>query len=151
MSAFNVVRFRVKPGRDQEFLDAHRKAAEEGFPGAQRIALIKTGDNSYCVVGEWKSFDHIAGARPRMISLLDSFRDCLEDLGGGLGVTDPVSGATVFQVSAAAPKARRKKPAKRKATSKRAKPDAKRKTGAKSSGRKPAKKAAKRKGARKRA
>jgi hypothetical protein len=150
MSAFNVVRFRVKPGRDQEFLDAHHKAAVEGFPGAQRIALIKTGDNSYCVVGEWKSFDHIAGARPRMISLLDSFRDCLEDLGGGLGVTDPVSGATVFQVSAAAPKARRKKPAKRKATSKRAKSGAKRKTGAKSSGRKPAKKAAKRKGARKR-
>ena len=24
MTAFNVVRFRVKPGRDQEFLDAHR-------------------------------------------------------------------------------------------------------------------------------
>ena len=150
MSAFNVVRFRVKPGRDQEFLDAHRKAAAEGFPGAQRIALIKTGDNSYCVVGEWKSFDHIAGARPRMISLLDSFRDCLEDLGGGLGVTDPVSGTTVFQVSAAAPKARRKKPAKRKAASpKRAKSRAKPKTRAKSSARKPAKKAA-RKTARKR-
>src|SRR6266550_4183265 len=107
MSAFNVVRFRVKPGRDQEFLDAHRKAAEEGFPGAQRIALIKTGEHSYCVVGEWKSFEHIAGERPRMISLLDSFRDCLEDLGGGLGVTDPVSGETVFEKNTAAPKARR--------------------------------------------
>ena len=145
MSAFNVVRFRVKPGRDQEFLNAHRKAAEEGFPGAQRIALIKTGDNSYCVVGEWKSFDHIAGARPRMISLLDSFRDCLEDLGGGLGVTDPVSGETVFQVNSAAPKARRKKPAKRKAAApKRKKASAKRPV------RKPAKKASKKKGARKR-
>jgi hypothetical protein len=149
MSAFNVVRFRIKPGRDQEFLDAHRKAAEEGFPGAQQIALIKTGDNSYCVVGEWKSFDHIVGARPRMLSLLDSFRDCLEDLGGGLGVTDPVSGETVFHVSAAAPKARRKKPAKRKAKSKRAKSSAKPKKRAKSSGRKPAKKAS-RKTARKR-
>ena len=145
MSAFNVVRFRVKPGREQEFLNAHRKAAEEGFPGAQRIALIKTGDNSYCVVGEWKSFDHIAGARPRMISLLDSFRDCLEDLGGGLGVTDPVSGETVFQVNSTAPKARRKKPAKRKAASpKRKKASAKRPV------RKPAKKASKKKGARKR-
>ena len=145
MSAFNVVRFRVKPGREQEFLNAHRKAAEEGFPGAQRIALIKTGDNSYCVVGEWKSFDHIAGARPRMISLLDSFRDCLEDLGGGLGVTDPVSGETVFQVNSAAPKARRKKPAKRKAAApKRKKASAKRPV------RKPAKKASKKKAARKR-
>jgi Antibiotic biosynthesis monooxygenase len=146
MSAFNVVRFRVKPGRDQEFLDAHRKAALAGFSGAQRIALIKTGDNSYCVVGEWKSFDHIVGARPRMISLLDSFRDCLEDLGGGLGVTDPVSGETVFQVNSAAPKARGKKPAKRKAKPKRAKSSA-RKAGGK---RKPVKKAGKRKGARKR-
>ena len=145
MSAFNVVRFRVKPGRDQEFLNAHRKAAEEGFPGAQRIALIKTGDNSYCVVGEWKSFDHIAGARPRMISLLDSFRDCLEDLGGGLGVTDPVSGETVFQVNSAAPKARRKKPAKRKAAAPKPK-----KASAKRPVRKPAKKASKKKGARKR-
>ena len=145
MSAFNVVRFRVKPGRDQEFLDAHRKAAAEGFPGAQRIALIKTGDNSYCVVGEWKSFDHIAGARPRMISLLDSFRDCLEDLGGGLGVTDPVSGETVFQVNSAAPKARRKKPAKRKAAAPKPK-----KASAKRPARKPAKKSSKKKGARKR-
>jgi len=145
MSAFNVVRFRVKPGREQEFLNAHRKAAEEGFPGAQRIALIKTGDNSYCVVGEWKSFDHIAGARPRMISLLDSFRDCLEDLGGGLGVTDPVSGETVFQVNSAAPKARRKKPAKRKAAAPKPK-----KASAKRPARKPAKKASKKKGARKR-
>jgi hypothetical protein len=31
-----------------------------------------------------------------MIATLDSFRDRLEDLGGGLGVTDPVSGEAVF-------------------------------------------------------
>src|SRR5256885_9995115 len=120
MSAFNVVRFRVKPGRDQEFINAHRTAGEDPFPGAQRIALIKTGDNSYCVVGEWDSFDNIVAARPRMISLLDTFRDCLEDLGGGVGVTDPVSGETVFEKNTAAPKARRagggrKAPAKRNA------------------------------------
>jgi hypothetical protein len=30
-----------------------------------------------------------------MIALLDSFRENLEDLGGGLGVTDPVSGEAV--------------------------------------------------------
>ncbi len=146
MSAFNVVRFRVKPGREQEFLDAHRKAAVEGFPGARQITLINTGDNSYCVVAEWESFNKIVDARPRMISLLDSFRDCLEDLGGGLGVTDPVSGETVFQANSAAPKARRKKPATRKAASpKRKKASAKRRPA-----RKPAKKASKKKGARKR-
>src|SRR6266566_3725025 len=120
MSAFNVVRFRVKPGRDQEFINAHRKATEEGFTGARRVVLIKTGEGSYCVVGEWDSFDNIVAARPRMISLLDTFRDCLEDLGAGVGVTDPVSGETVFEKNTAAPKARRagggrKAPAKRKA------------------------------------
>src|SRR6266853_94913 len=50
-------------------------AAVEGFPGARQITLIKTGDNSYCVVAEWESFNKIVDARPRMISLLDSFRD----------------------------------------------------------------------------
>jgi hypothetical protein len=31
MTAFNAVRFRVKPGRDQEFLDAHKKTAAIGL------------------------------------------------------------------------------------------------------------------------
>jgi hypothetical protein len=152
MSAFNVVRFRVKPGRDQEFIDAHRSASEEGFTGARRITLIKTGDNSYCVIGEWNSFDNIIAARPRMISLLDSFRDCLADLGGGLGVTDPVSGVALFDKNTAAPKARRAGGASRKGTAKRkaaapkrAKAGARRKAGAKPAGRKPAKKPAARK------
>jgi hypothetical protein len=30
-----------------------------------------------------------------MTPILDSFRDTLEDLGGGLGVTDPISGPSV--------------------------------------------------------
>jgi hypothetical protein len=35
-------------------------------------------------------------ARPNMGSTLESFRNTLEDLGGGLGVTDPVSGPVVL-------------------------------------------------------
>ena len=38
----------------------------------------------------------LAAARPHMIATLDTFRDTLEDLGGGLGVTDPVSGPVVL-------------------------------------------------------
>ena len=38
----------------------------------------------------------LAAARPEMIATLDSFRHLLEDLGGGLGVTDPVSGPVVL-------------------------------------------------------
>lgn len=97
MSAFNIVRFRVKPGREASFLEAHRRA-DPTFKGFQRGSLVKTGDRGYCFVGEWDSFDSIVAARPQMIALLDSFRADLEDLGGGLGVTDPVSGETVVDL-----------------------------------------------------
>jgi quinol monooxygenase YgiN len=98
MSAFNVVRFRVKPGREEAFIAAHRRAGA-AFKGFLRGSLVKTGDRAYCMVGEWDSFDSLAAARPEMIKLLDTFRADLEDLGGGLGVTDPVSGSVVLELS----------------------------------------------------
>ena len=94
--AMNVVRFRVKPGREEEFLQAHR-GAQTHLPGFRRFSLVKTGERSYCVVGEWDSLESLVAARPQMIATLDGFRDTLEDLGGGLGVTDPVSGEVVLQ------------------------------------------------------
>ena len=97
MKAFNVVRFRVKSGREKEFLDAHRKAHPD-FAGFKRFVLIKTGDRTYCVVGEWDSHESMVAARPKMTAMLDTFRDTLEDLGGGLGVTDPVSGEVVLEM-----------------------------------------------------
>ena len=97
MTAYNVVRFRVKPGRDKEFIDQHRKAKTD-FKGWRNGALVKTGDQTYCFVGEWDGFDSIVAARPGMIGMLDGFRDMLEDLGNGLGITDPVSGETVLQL-----------------------------------------------------
>ena len=97
MSAFNVVRCRVKPGREQEFLDAHKKMNLE-FAGGKASNLIKTGDRSYCWIGEWNDMADIAAARPAMIANLDVVRDLLEDLGGGLGVTDPVSGPVVLNL-----------------------------------------------------
>jgi len=95
MTAFNAVRFRVKPGRDQEFLDAHRKI-DSNWPGLRHVNIIKTGDRSYCIIAEWTDVDALVKARPIMIATLDSFRDTLEELGGGLGVTDPVSGPVVL-------------------------------------------------------
>jgi quinol monooxygenase YgiN len=95
MTAFNAVRFRVKPGRDQEFLEAHEKTARD-WPGLRRVNLIRTGERSYCVIAEWESMEALAAARPQMIATLDGFRDTLEDLGGGLGLTDPVSGPVLL-------------------------------------------------------
>lgn len=98
MTAYNVVRNRVKPGREKDFEQAFRDAAERQHPGMRKLAVIKTGDRNYCIVGEWDSMDAIAAARPEMIKTLDTFRDMLEDLGGGLGVTDPVSGEAVVEI-----------------------------------------------------
>ena len=95
MTAFNAVRFRVKPGRDQEFLDAHEKTAAN-WPGLVHANMIKTGDRTFCIIAEWTDTDALAKARPNMVATLDSFRDTLEDLGGGLGVTDPVAGPVVL-------------------------------------------------------
>jgi predicted metal-dependent hydrolase len=51
MTAFNAVRFRVKPGREQEFLEAHNKV-ERNWAGLQHVNIIKTGDRTYCIIAE---------------------------------------------------------------------------------------------------
>ena len=96
MTAFNAVRFKVKPGRDEEFLEAHRRVDRE-WPGLNRVNLIQTGDHSYCIIGEWQDMDSLAAARPHMTATLDSFRDTLEEVSEG-NVTDPVSGPVVLEL-----------------------------------------------------
>src|SRR5262249_35847167 len=86
-------------------LDAHRKA-RPNFKGFVDGAMVKTGDHTFCIVVKWASFKSIINARPGMIAMLDSFRDCLDDLGNGMGVTDPVSGESVGTLKLAAPKAK---------------------------------------------
>ena len=64
MTAFNTVRFRVKPGRDQEFLDAH-KSVEANWPGLMHANIIKTGDRSYCIIAEWNDMEALRQRRGR--------------------------------------------------------------------------------------
>ncbi len=95
MTAFNVVRFKVKPGMEESFLDAHRSVA---WPGMRHANMIKTGEGRYCIVAEWDSTEALTAGRPHMIATLNSFRETLEDLGGGLGVTDADSGPVVLSI-----------------------------------------------------
>jgi len=113
MTAFNVVRFKVKPGSEQQFVDTQRseRPTFKGFLGG---SLIKTGDQTFCFVGEWRNFQSIVNARPQMVGMLDKVRDLLEDLGSGLGVTDPVSGQTVVRMGAPKTAKKKKAPARRK-------------------------------------
>ena len=95
MTAFNVVRFKVKPGREQDFLDAHT-TLQADWPGMVHANIIQTGEQTYCIIAEWTDMGALAAARSQMIETLNGFRDTLEDLGDGKGVTDPVSGRVVL-------------------------------------------------------
>jgi hypothetical protein len=49
-----------------------------------------------CIIAEWESMGALVAGRPQMIATLDSFRQTLDDLGGGQGVTDAVAGPVVL-------------------------------------------------------
>ena len=71
MTAFNAVRFRVKPGREQEFLEAHKKV-EANWPGLRHEEnMIKTGDRTYCIIAEWSDMEALANARTQMVATLE--------------------------------------------------------------------------------
>lgn len=97
MTIFNVVKFKVKAGQDATFLDAHR-GGKVKWPGLLRGNIIKTGERSYCLIGEWTNEAALVAARPQMIETLNSFRAALEDLGDGRGVTDAVSGPVTVEL-----------------------------------------------------
>lgn len=97
MTVFNVVRFKIKPGMDKTFLDAHGGVARS-WPGVRHANIIKTGEQRYCIIAEWDSMEALVAGRPQMIATLDGFRHTLEDLGNGLGVTDAVSGPVVLAI-----------------------------------------------------
>ena len=97
MHAFNVVKFTVKPDQETAFLDAHRNGKAK-WPGLLRGTIIKTGERSFCLIGEWQSADALTAARPAMIKTLDSFRSLLEDQAGGRGITDAISGPAALEL-----------------------------------------------------
>jgi antibiotic biosynthesis monooxygenase (ABM) superfamily enzyme len=91
------VRFRVKPEREQEFLD-RQKSVEANWPGLKHANMIRTGERTFCIIAEWNDMESLAKAQPSMAASLDSFLDTLEDLGGGVRVTDPVSGPVILSL-----------------------------------------------------
>ena len=97
MSAFNVIRFRTKPGRQQDFIAAHRKSKTD-WPGLKHANLVQVGERGFCLIGEWKDEESLVAARPKMIETLNTFRDCLEVLSPQMGVTSPMSGPVVLKM-----------------------------------------------------
>ena len=96
MTAMNVVHMRVKPGKEEEFLRIHKEFEATPMPGGRNFRIMKSGERSFVIVGEWDSMAAMVAARPTMIGNLDRIRPLLEDLGGGRGVTEPWSGEVVL-------------------------------------------------------
>ena len=95
MSAYNVVRMRAKPGRIDELIAYWReRPLHEGMTA---ITVVRTGEREICLIGRWTEMEALVAARPAMVAALDEHRGKLEDLGHGLGVTDPVSGEAVLE------------------------------------------------------
>ena len=99
MKAMNVVHMRVKPGMEAEFIRLHSDFDMKAMPGGRNFWLVKSGERSFVVVGEWDSMAAMAAARPAMIASLDKLRPILEDLGGGRGVTEPWSGDVALHMA----------------------------------------------------
>ena len=64
MTAYNIVRMRVKEGHEDEYMALHKQLFATAGPdmkaaGLRRFSLVKTGERAYCVLGEWESFDSI--------------------------------------------------------------------------------------------
>ena len=97
MQVYNVVKFRVKAGEEAAFLDAHRDGKAK-WPGLEHGVIIKTGEQTFCLIGTWPNQEAMVSARGAMIKTLDSFRATLEDQGEGRGITDAVSGAVVLDL-----------------------------------------------------
>lgn len=109
-TAFNVVKFRARRGLETDLVEAHREA-RTNFRGFRRGWLVNTGKRDFVFIGEWTSYASLAAARPKMTAMLDTFRDTLDDLGDGLGVTEPVSGEVVVELEPKQAATRKKRPA----------------------------------------
>ncbi|MAV24239.1 MAG: hypothetical protein CBE38_04185 [Gammaproteobacteria bacterium TMED278] len=96
MSGFsNVVRFVVKEGSENDFLEVFKTFSKE--EGEIYSFLVQTGDREYVAVGTWESEDALVNARPSLIGNLDKMRDFLEEISPDLGVTDPRSGNIIME------------------------------------------------------
>ena len=96
MSHYNIVRFRVKPGMDRDFLEAHRPGMVN-WPGLRQGVIVHTGEGAYCLIGEWQDENVMKAAMPEMLSKLDTFRHVL--VAGETGVTDAASGPAVLALA----------------------------------------------------
>jgi hypothetical protein len=89
MTAFNLVRFRVKPVSEGDFIAAHC-AIRQGCSGVRKGSLTKPGDQTLCIIGVWSGMRALANACPKLIGVPDGVHHFSKIWATVWGVTDPV-------------------------------------------------------------
>ena len=89
------VRFQVKTGQEDAFVDAVMKFDASQHPGCVSHQVINAGNGRFQSNVVWENEDAIAAARPNLIKFLDTMRPMLAEISPELGVTDPISGHIV--------------------------------------------------------
>jgi hypothetical protein len=79
MMAVNLVRARVRPEREAEFLEANDDPGHEVGHGLRCMSLVRTDEHCYCFVGEWDSLAALEAAQPVLGQWLERMRPMLED------------------------------------------------------------------------
>ena len=89
------VRFQVKTGQEDAFLEAVMKFDASQHPGCISHQVIDAGNGRFQLKVVWENEGAIVAARPNLIKFLDTMRPMLAEISPELGVTDPISGTIV--------------------------------------------------------
>tara|TARA_B100000686_G_C16670329_1_gene906081 strand:- start:683 stop:979 length:297 start_codon:yes stop_codon:yes gene_type:complete len=93
MSKFaSSVRFQVKDGQEEVFIEAVNKFDVSQYPGCLSHQVVNAGNGRFQSYVVWENEDAIAAVRPNLIKFLDTMRPMLAEISPELGVTDPISG-----------------------------------------------------------
>lgn len=81
MEACSLIRIRVKPEAEAEFLARFDNPCAGLEAGLCHSFLVRTGEGGYCLVGQWYSLEAMRAAEPVLLDQLDRLGDLLEDPG----------------------------------------------------------------------
>ena len=98
MKAFSVIRMQVKPDYEEEFLALTDNPGHGIEAGLRCAHLIRTGERSYCLIGQWDNVKACAEAGSALPPDMDRLRPMLEDLGDGTGTVAIVTGEIIARM-----------------------------------------------------
>ena len=95
MEACNVVRLRVRPEFEAEFLAQLENPCAGVERGLCHSFLIKTAEHTYCLVAQWYSAAAMRQGEAHVLQGLGQIRHMLADLDDGQSAMKPFSGHVV--------------------------------------------------------